>query len=65
MPKVDLNDLLILIGVALATAAYFSKGKLWAVERKAPVFASTVAVAGQSAKTRDIVQKMRESVCVL
>ncbi|ORY78128.1 putative NADPH cytochrome P450 reductase [Protomyces lactucae-debilis] len=61
MTKVDVSDLLILLGVALATAAYFTKGKLWAVERKAPVFASTLAAAGQAEKTRDIVKKMRES----
>lgn len=58
--KVDYTDYLILGVVALVTAAWFTKGKLWAVAKKeeTPVFAKQQA----GRNSRNIVQRMQQQV---
>lgn len=57
--KVDYSDYIILAVVAIATLAWFTKGKLWS---KAKTEAVRVSSAPKSTSTRDIVRKMRDSV---
>lgn len=56
---IDYSDYIILAVVALATVVWFTKGKLWSVAKNEPIIVRTTAKTG---KTRDIVQKMRDSV---
>jgi NADPH-ferrihemoprotein reductase len=61
MANFDTLDLLVLAGILVGTLAYFTKGKLWAVQ-KDPYAASYATANGTKAgKTRNIVEKMEES----
>ena len=59
MAKVDYSDYIILALLAVATLAYFSKGKLWYKDAKVTPSSYAVPKAVQS---RDIVQRMQDSV---
>jgi NADPH-ferrihemoprotein reductase len=61
MAELDTLDIIVLAIILLATAAYFTKGKLWGVT-KDPYANSFAQANGQKAgKTRNIIEKMEES----
>ncbi|KAI9825345.1 MAG: NADPH-cytochrome P450 reductase [Phylliscum demangeonii] len=61
MAQLDTLDVVVLVVVLLGTAAYFTKGRYWAVA-KDPYVGSYVHANGLKAKkTRNIIQKMDES----
>ncbi|CCG81241.1 putative NADPH cytochrome P450 reductase [Taphrina deformans PYCC 5710] len=57
--KVDYSDYIILGFVALATVAWFTKGKLWSVSKRE---VSVVPATTKLSASRSIVQKMRDSL---
>lgn len=60
---VDMSDLLVLVALVLATVAYLTKGKIWALKRSdSSVSGLTKDSSVSPEKTRNIVEKMRESV---
>jgi NADPH-ferrihemoprotein reductase len=61
---IDTSDLIVLVLVAVATLAYFTKGKLWAVEAKTFGGYTNTKMNGTAgpAKTRNIVEKMEQTV---
>ena len=63
---IDTSDLIVLVLVSVATFAYFSKGKLWAVEAKSfGGYANTKEsglARGGSVKTRNIIEKAEQMV---
>ena len=61
MAQFDTVDIIVLTGVLLATVAYFTKGKYWAVQKDPYAGSFGAANAAKAMKTRNIVEKMQES----
>lgn len=61
MAQLDTLDMLVLVALILATAAYFTKGTYWAVQKDPYAGAFTGANGAKSAKTRNIIEKMDQS----
>ena len=60
--RIDLSDYIIVALIAVATLVWFTKGKYWAVPKQ-PSF--SVPTTSRVSKTRDVVQKMKDSVSSL
>ncbi|KAL2262675.1 hypothetical protein VTK26DRAFT_497 [Humicola hyalothermophila] len=61
MAEFDTMDVIVLAGLLLATVAFFTKGKYWAVQKDPYAGSFAAANAAKSMKTRNIVEKMQES----
>lgn len=61
MAELDTLDILVLAAVLLGTVAYFTKGKLWAVQKDPYANSFAAANGAKAGKTRNIVEKMEES----
>ncbi|KAH0612685.1 uncharacterized protein H6S33_009065 [Morchella sextelata] len=61
--QLDTLDIIVLTALLLGTAAYFTKGSLWAVQKDTSheAFAASKLNGAQAGKTRDIIKKMDES----
>lgn len=61
MAELDTLDIIVLAVILAATAAYFTKGKLWAVTKDPYANSFANANGARPAKTRNIIEKMEES----
>jgi NADPH-ferrihemoprotein reductase len=61
MAEIDTMDLVVLVVLLSLTAAYFTKGTYWGVQKDPYATLQANAGGAKAAKTRDIVKKMDES----
>ncbi|KAH7349269.1 NADPH-cytochrome P450 reductase [Plectosphaerella cucumerina] len=61
MAELDTLDVLVLSVILFGTAAYFTKGKIWAKEKDPYANGFAGAVGAKAGKTRNIIEKMDES----
>lgn len=61
MAQLDTLDLLVLVGLLLATAAYLTKGTYWAVKKDPYAAANAGANGAKAVATRNIMDKLEES----
>ena len=61
MAELDTLDVVVLSTILIGTAAYFTKGKYWAVTKDPYANAFQGANGAKAGKTRNIVEKMEES----
>jgi NADPH-ferrihemoprotein reductase len=61
MAELDTLDVIVLTAILVGTAAYFTKGKYWAVAKDPYANSFANANGAKAGKTRNIVEKMEES----
>ncbi|KAL2267683.1 hypothetical protein VTJ83DRAFT_4960 [Remersonia thermophila] len=61
MAELDTLDVVVLIAILVGTAAYLTKGKLWAVEKDPYAASFAAANSAKSGKTRNIIEALEET----
>ncbi|KAF2755320.1 NADPH-cytochrome P450 reductase [Pseudovirgaria hyperparasitica] len=61
MAQLDTLDLIVLVVLALATVAYFTKGTYWGVQQDPYASSFANGNGAKAGKSRDIIEKMEES----